>query len=509
MSPTRPSRPRRTATAPRPERRRPLARPPSPARQRLKRWLIRLLALLVVTPLLAHLVILAVTGMGPPRITPPRTTARPAADDPTRRELGASWARKRGQIHEVRLVGDPLATGHAHGQLLYEQQVAIEGQLHEQFAHFVPWAPARWLLVDLARLQFRGLDQRLSLANRTEIAAQAAAFSPDPFSSMMGTYQRFVFLESLYDIMLSFEQSPLVGCSSFVATGERTAGGRTLLGRNFDFEGPQVLDDEKAVFLMLEAGHIPYASVAWPGFVGTTTGLNLAGLGIVIHGARAGEPRSDGEPVAQTVRDLLGGALNVDEALAQLTRRPPMVPHMLLLADASGAAAVVERIPGHPLHIRRRSGPTMALSNHLEGPLAGDPKNHAVIAKTSTTIRRQRLDEILQNVKAPIDVQRAVEILRDKRAVGGGPLPLGHRAAIDALIATHSVVMDITDRVLWVGEGPHAAGRFLRFDLVELLGPSYRPSGPTTVEALPADDILNDDRYDEWVQSGSPHAKPR
>jgi len=472
------------------------------------------MALLVVTPILAHAVILAATGMRPPLITPPESSARQADDDPTRREIGASWARKRGKIHEVRLVGDPLSTGHAHGQLLYGPQVAIEGQLHQQFAQFVPWAPARWLVVDLARLQFRGLDRQLSLSHRVEIAAKAAAFSPDPFSSLMGTYQRFIFLESLYDIMLSFEHSPLIGCSSFVVTGPLTEKGHTLLGRNFDFEGPQVLDDEKAVFLMLEAGRIPYASIAWPGFVGTTTGLNLAGLGIVIHGARAGSARTDGEPVAQTVRDLLGSALNVNEALAQLAERAPMVPHMLLLADAGGAAVVVERIPGHPLHLRRRSGPSLALTNHLEGPLAGDPNNRAVITKTSTKIRRQRLDEILQNVQAPINVQRAVEILRDKQAVGGGPLPLGHRAAIDALIATHSVVMDTTARVLWVSEGPHAAGRFLRFDLVELLARGYQPLGPppvdpSAVNRVPADDILTDGRYPSWVQSGSPHLEAR
>ncbi len=500
-----PSQPQRTSTPKAPERRRPRPRPPNPGRRRRARLVGTLLALLVITPLLAHAVILATTRMRPPLIAPQAASLRQAADDPTRRGLGESWARKRGKIHEVRLVGDPLSTGHAHGKLLYAEQVAIERQLHEQFAQFVPWAPVRWLIVDLARLKFRGLDRRLSLTHRTEIAAQAAAFSPDPFSSVMGTYQRFVFLDSLYDIMLSFEQSPLIGCSSFVVTGQRTEDGHTLLGRNFDFEGPQILDDEKAVFLMLEEGQIPYASVAWPGFVGTTTGLNIEGLGIVIHGARAGDARVDGEPVAQTVRELLGSARNVAEALAQLTERAPMVPHMLLMADAGGAAVVVERIPGHPPHARHRTGPSVALSNHFEGPLAADPKNRAVMAKTSTVARRQRLEAIVQNSGAPIDVKRAVEILRDKRAVSGEPLPLGHRAAIDALIATHSVVMDTTARVLWVGEGPHVAGRFVRFDLGQLLSASYQPWGPAQVEALPADDILTDGGYHGWVENRSHH----
>jgi hypothetical protein len=98
-----------------------------------------------------------------------------------------------------------------------------------------------------------------------------------------------------------------------------------------------------------------------------------------------------------------------------------------------------------------------------------------------------------------------VDILRDKRAVGRRPLPLGDRSAIDGLIATHSVVMDTTARDLWVSEGPHATGRFIRFDLRELLADGYRPSGPPHVESLPADDITRDGRYDAWVRAGASH----
>src|SRR5690606_5551946 len=166
-------------------------------------------------------------------------------------------------------------------KLLSDEDVAIEDEMRHQFAHYVPLAPARTFLVDMARLRFDHLDQLLSPAYREEIAAQAIAFGQDPFEDMMPTYQRHVFLHSLYDIMLSFERSPLIGCTSFVLReGE---GGHTILGRNFDFEGPQILDDKKAVFLVFEDGQLPYASVSWPGFVGTATGIDQAGVPLVIH----------------------------------------------------------------------------------------------------------------------------------------------------------------------------------------------------------------------------------
>ena len=461
---------------------------------------------LMTTVAALHGLVLMGTAMSPPNVALPSDEARTGSRDATRRELGASWARKRGRINEVRLSGGPVDVGAANVRLLYEQQVTIEGDLHRQLHHYVPWWPVRTLVLDIARLRFSHLDDVISNDHRLEIAAQALAFQPDPFASLMGTYQRFVFLHSLYDIMLWFEHSPLVGCTSFVIGPELTAGGHTLVGRNFDFEGPQVLDDHKALFLMLEDGHIPYASVSWPGFVGSVSGMNIEGLAVVIHGARAGQPRTTGEPVVQTVRDLLRGARTTPEALAALSDRDPMVPHMLLIADAAGDAAVVERIPGHPAHVRPRDGPALPLTNHLEGRHADDPKNIDVRLHSSTIPRRRRLDELLARLQPGVGVPQVVDILRDKRGIGDAPLPLGHRSAIDALIATHSIVMDTTGRQIWISEGPHATGRYIRFDLRELLALDYRPDGPADVEAHPGDAIITDGRFDAWKHSGRPHA---
>lgn len=473
---------------------------PSPWRRRL---LIALLTVLLL-PVVGHYVLVAATAMEAPPIETPSAPVLLAADDPTRRDLGRSYARKRGAIYEVRLVGGPEALGWANITLLRDDQLAIEREMREQFAHFVPLAPARTLLVDLARLRFSHLDELLSPAYKRELAAQAAALAPDPLSDLMPTYQRFVFLHSLYDIMLSFERSPLIGCSSLVL--EEDARGHTLVGRNFDFEGPQILDDRKAVFLVFEDGKVPYASVSWPGFIGTASGMNAHGVSLVIHGARAGETDPRGEPVAQTFRDVLGRASSTEEALALIGERRPIVPHMFLVADATGDAAVAERVPHEPVHVRRGDGNVLPLSNHLEGPHAADPKNQQVRERTSTLPRRARLDALAENVPDTADVSWMVSVLRDKRAPDGSELPLGDRSAIDALIATHSVVLDATGRSLWVSEGPYATGRFVRFDLEELLDPDFQPRGPAVVESLPQDDIRDDGRYNAWQAAGRPHS---
>lgn len=462
------------------------------------------LALVFFGAPIAHGVIAVSTRIAPPPFAVVAGEPATSALDPDLRVLGGAYARHRGKILEVRVTGTPEEIGHQHGRLLYPQMVENEGKLYGEFAHYVPFPPARWLMMDISRLQFQGIDQGMSLEHRREIAAQAAAFTPDLYASTLPTYHRFIFLQSLYDIALSFEHSPLLGCTSFALTGDAAADGHVILARNFDFEAGPIFDEKKAVFLVEEQGRIPYASVSWPGLIGVMSGMNAEGLALVVHGARARKPRSMGEPVPHTMRQLLGAARTTSEAVAILKTKDPMVSHLVMIADASGDVAIVERAPGEPTFVRRGAG-KVPLTNHFEGPLATDPANQTVETVTSTRPRRLRLDEILANLPRGASVEQIVGVLRDRKGVGGTDLSLGNRHAIDALIATHSVVMDATARVLWVSEGPHLAGRYLRFDLKQLLAPTYAPAAAEPVIALPEDELLKSGAYDAWVQAGSSH----
>ena len=122
------------------------------------------------------------------------------------------------------------------------------------------------------------MDRSFPEERKREIAAEALGFQPDPFASHLPTYHRLVFLHSLYDIALSFEHSPLIGCSAFVLGPGATRDGHTLLGRAFDFEAGDEFDRDKAVFFVRENGAIPFASVAWPGLVGVLSGMNAEGV---------------------------------------------------------------------------------------------------------------------------------------------------------------------------------------------------------------------------------------
>jgi isopenicillin-N N-acyltransferase like protein len=478
----------------------PTPKPPFFRRHRKK---LIALGVFVALPFVAHCSVVLGTRMTPPSV-PPVALGTPVTRADGVEELGRSYVRPRGKITEVRLVGSPEEIGHAHSTLLYDEMITSEGQLYRTLDELVPFKPFQWLIFDVARVAHAGADRAMSAARLREITAQARAFSPDPFESKFPTYQRLVYLNSLYDIALGFEHSPMMGCSSFAATGPRTRGGHTILARNFDFEAGSVYDEHKVVFLVFEEGKIPFASVAWPGLVGVLSGMNREGLSVVVHGGRARETTSEGEPVVHTTRALLAEAHDVTAAIELLRSRRAMVSHILMLADAKGRAVVVERAPGEEPFVREMEGDALPLTNHFEGPLAADPKNLRVREATSTLPRRARLDELLTDER-PIDAARAVEILRDKKGAGASSLPFGHRSTLDAAIATHAVVMDSTDRTLWVSEGPHLLGRFLRFDLGRLLDADHEPSGAEPLVELPPDPAYVDGTYARWLETGGRH----
>jgi hypothetical protein len=180
----------------------------------------------------------------------------------------------------------------------------------------------------------------------------------------------------------------------------------------------------------------------------------------------------------------------------------------VIVADAHGHFAAVERAPGAPtfVHDQWKDPDRIGVTNHFEGPLADDPKNLAVRAGTTTLPRRARLDEMLGTIGPhEADVPRAVAMLRDHTCAGGVACELGDRRAIDALIATHGIVADTTDKVLWVSAGPHLSGRFVRFDLKVELSASHDPTTDVPPEVIAEDPILDDGRYARGVaHAGGP-----
>jgi hypothetical protein len=101
--------------------------------------------------------------------------------------------------------------------------------------------------------------------------------------------------------------------------------------------------------------------------------------------------------------------------------------------------------------------------------------------------------------------ESAVEMLRDHSCSAGTSCALGDRRTIDALIATHGIVCDLTERAIWVSAGPHLSGRFVRFNLRDVFAASHDPAQDPPAETIAEDPILDDGRYEAGrARAGGP-----
>ena len=225
-------------------------------------------------------------------------------------------------------------------------------------------------------------------------------------------------------------------------------GGHAVLARNFDFEAGPIFDEHKAVFLMREEGRIPYASVAWPGLMGAVTGMNAEGVALVVHGGRAREPRARGR--ARGAHHARGARRRArrPRRWPSSGRRNPWSRTWSCWPTPRATSPWPSARPGAGF-VRRGRG-KVPLTNHFEGPLRPTPRTShrgGHLHPRAPT----RLDELFR-IFPGASVERVVAVLRDQKG-GGAASPLGDRRTIDALIATHAVVMDATARSSGLARG--------------------------------------------------------
>lgn len=464
------------------------------SKKRLRRWGGSLLAT-VAFLWLGYALFLRWTRIVPPPEAAARAASMPkpaAVSRGARTYVGDNWMSRERGIWEYHLQGEPLSLGYAHSRLGTPLLVRTDEYMFSEMRHYVPSQIALFFVRLGVLLRYRGLLSSVPPDMQLEMTGLSLG-QPELHADFLPLYHRIVFYHALHDITQTLEQSPLLGCTAFAAMREATAqgdpttAGHLILGRNFDFEGPPIFDADKAVlfFRPTGPGKLAFASVAWAGMTGVVTGLNSAGIYASLNALRSDDKGQTGVPVELLLREIMERAHTLDEAIALVQSRPVFVPDLYLLGDGNlREAAVIERSPTRS--VVRRSRDVLGVANHALSPeFQTDRESFRLRTELTSGARQARVDELLAEHRGHIDPATALAILRDKRGSGGKTLGLGNRNALDALIATHSVVVDATARVLWVGQGPHALGRYVAFDLRRELPDAGASSGSPALSAPP------------------------
>lgn len=459
---------------------------PAP-RSRLRRWGRRALraGLVLLGLAAAFLVWVWVTCFAePPPLGPGDEAVRAlvrTSDAEGRLHLGPSWFLRRPGGSLLRLEGGPYALGWSSAVLTAELLERQERELMGTVERFLPSRLSRLGVGLLVLVNNRSLPAHVPLALQLEIRGLADGRPGDPYPELGPRYHRVLNYHAAHDISHWVWDRPPAGCTAFAARGERT-GGRLLVARAFDWEAGRHFDENKVIAAVHPAGGHAFLSVSWPGMAGAVTGINARRVWCSLNGAHSSDRGRIGRPVSLVVRQVLEQADDLAEAIEIIRQAPVFVADSYLVADGkSGEAAVVERTPAR-CAVRRLEGELLLQTNHFESPeLAGDEGNRAYLEEGTSAPRLARLDELLRAAPV-IDPAAAVAILRDRRGPGGAPRALGHRGTIDALVATHAVVADVSAGILWVSRGPCSLGAFEAHTLEGFGAPAADP--------IPADPLL-------------------
>jgi hypothetical protein len=185
--------------------------------------------------------------------------------------------------------------------------------------------------------------------------------------------------------------------------------------------------------------------------------------------------------------------------VARLRAAKVFVSDLILLGDArAGRFAVVEKSPS-AFAVRESTGAPLGVTNEPEDT-AVRRRARALPPGSTSKKRRLRLDVLLAAAAGSLDVPAAVAILRDRRGADGRELGPGNRNAIDASIAAHSIVLDLTHRRAWVAAAPHTLGPYIPIDLEAVLASADGPPRQA-VEPLSADPWLTGGGYGRYLDA--------
>jgi isopenicillin-N N-acyltransferase-like protein len=382
--------------------------------------------------------------------------------------LGQSWVSKRDGLPIIRLKGSPFEMGYASGKLFEKEMHTLENEFLDMIHSYVPQAWKIKILRGYIMYRNRKLSNYVSLEDRQQILGVVLGCK-DIHPELGNFYDRMLNYHAAHDVSYMMIDNPLIskaGCTAFGAWGSATENGHLITGRNFDWEAAEVFSRDRVVIMCEPDGGIPFISVAWASMAGVVSGMNRAGVSITINGAPSSLPGETATPVAMVVRDVLQKAHNLTNALDIIRTTRVFVSTLWLIGSkADGKFVVVEKTPD-TMNVREAEGDSIVSANHFQtGKLKDDKRNLRYLEEATSTPRYARMSELVQTNRGAINAARAAEMLRDRLLPGGTFAGNGHRATLNALIATHATVMDLTEGIFWAAAPPNQLGKFVAFDV--------------------------------------------
>jgi isopenicillin-N N-acyltransferase like protein len=414
-----------------------------------------------------------------------------------------NWLRKsKSGLWEMYLEGKPFERGVINGKLaeklVRNQEVyfvemlnkLIPSKLYINFLkYFVVWFN-------------RDLDENIDEEFKEEIYGVSQSFSHD-FDFIGPAYYRILNYHAAHDIGHLVQELHLVGCTSFAAWGEKSADGKLIAGRNFDFfVGDKFAEDKIVSFNKPDKGH-KFMMVTWGGMTGATSGMNEKGLAVTINAARSEIPVSTATPISIVAREVLQYASNIEEAYEIIRNRKTFVSQTFLIASAADKKAVViDKAISSTGKFETDTNYILSTNHFQSRELRKDKYNEEHISETSTMQRYGKLKQLVE-ASDKLDYKSVASILRNTKGLTEKNIGFGNERAINQMQGHHSVIFKPEDLIVWVSTSPWNVGEYKAYDLKKIFqtGFSLKENVEITADSLtiPVDSVIYTKEFKDYL----------
>ena len=394
-------------------------------------------------------------------------------------------------LWEAKISGSALERGAVLGlmskDILQNQERVFVDQIHQ----IIPSELYIRILHKLIAIFNRNMVQHIPTEYLEEIYAMSLSCGKE-YDEYSTPYARQLNYHAAHDIGHTMQEYMLVGCSSFAAWEKESDDGELIVGRNFDFyAGDDFAKNKIVLFVNPDSGY-KYASVTWPGMTGVVSGMNECGLAVTINAAKGAVPTSTAMPVSLLVRHILMHARNIEEAMAVAEKHQTFVSESILVASACDKrAAIIEKTPKETCLYSTDSTHIICTNHYQSDFFADNEYNVENIAMSDSKYRFDRLAELIAD-SAPLNVQKSVDILRNRYGLRNEDIGLTNEKSLNQYIAHHSVVFEPEKLKMWVSTSPWQCGAFLCYNLNDVFAANDNIDSFAVAkrERIPADSVF-------------------
>jgi isopenicillin-N N-acyltransferase-like protein len=382
-------------------------------------------------------------------------------------KVNQNWLRhSQSGLWELYVEGNGYDRGIANGMLTQELHAFQEDVFIDQIKILVPDINYLKFLKFFVAYFNRHLPDNITEEYKEEILG-ISKYASDKYDFIAPKYHRILNYHGAHDIGHALQDKNMtVGCTSFSVWDGKSADGKLLVGRNFDFYSGDDFAKNKIVQFTNPSTGYKFATVTWAGFIGACSGMNEKGLTVTINAAKSSIPTDAATPIALLAREILQYAKNHEEAIAIAKKRNVFVSESILIGSAEDHKTIsIEKSPEKMDIYEVQNSNQLICPNHYQGPAYSmDMANLENIIGSSSLYRQVRLGQLLNRYDT-LNYLGAAKILRDQKGLNDKNIGLTNEKGLNQLLAHHAVIFKPEDKLMWVSANPFQCGEFICYNL--------------------------------------------